>query len=132
MMKRCCVLAGHCACWVALCASLWTSAPAYSGNLSFLSDTPITYMKPRDRAALNHAAQTALETKKDGESLDWNNNGTGNPVVIKGTVTVDSTHKIGDQVCRKVTLVAIAKGQTQSWTPTACKKGSGVWQIRKQ
>jgi hypothetical protein len=34
--------------------------------------------------------------------------------------------------CRKVTLVAVAKGQTQTWTPTACKKGGAEWRIEKQ
>ncbi|SAL64350.1 hypothetical protein [Caballeronia humi] len=71
-----------------------------------------------------HPAQKALETKKDVELLDWNNNGMANSVAIKGTVTPTSTHKTGDQVCRQVTLVAIAKGRTQSWIPTACKKGN--------
>ncbi len=32
-----------------------------------------------------------------------------------------------------MTLVAIAKGQTQTWTPTACKpSGGGKWQLKKQ
>lgn len=105
---------------------------AYASNLNFLKDTPISYMKPADRKALNRAAQRALDTKKDGESLRWNNDGTGNPVHIEGTVTPRDTVKSGGETCRKVTLVAVAKGQTQSLTPTACKQGGGEWHIKRQ
>jgi surface antigen len=111
---------------------LAASASVHAHNLSFLNDTPITYMKERDRAALNHAAQVALDTKKDGESLAWNNDGTGNPVHVAGTVTPRDTVKTGEKVCRRVTLTANAKGQTQTWTPTACKEGHGQWKIKKQ
>jgi surface antigen len=105
---------------------------ACASNLNFLKDTPISYMKPADRKALNRAAQHALDTKKDGESLKWNNEGTGNPVRIEGTVTPRDTVKGEGETCRKVTLVAVAKGQTQGLTLTACKQGGSEWRIRKQ
>lgn len=105
---------------------------SHATNLNFLKDTPVSYMKEADRKALNDAAQVALETKKDGESMEWNNSGTGNSVSIKGTVTPRDTSKEGDRTCRTTTLVAIAKGQTQSWTPTVCKQGSGPWKILRQ
>ncbi|WP_168788424.1 RT0821/Lpp0805 family surface protein [Paraburkholderia aromaticivorans] len=105
---------------------------SHAANLNFLKDTPVSYMKDADRKALNDAAQVALETRKDGESLEWNNSGTGNSVSIKGTVTPHDTSKEGDRTCRTTTLVAIAKGQTQSWTPTVCKQGSGPWKILRQ
>jgi surface antigen len=118
--------------WGAAALLLTSAAAAFAGNLSFLKDTPVTYMTPRDKEALNRAAQVALDTKEDGESLDWNNNGSGSSVRINGTVTPRTTAKNGDEICRSVTLVAVAKGQTQTWTPTACKKGSGDWKVRKQ
>ncbi|WP_244206904.1 hypothetical protein [Caballeronia pedi] len=80
-------------------------------------------MKPADRKALHCAAQEALDTKKDGETIKWNNDGTGDTVHIEGTVTPRDTVKREGGPCRKVTLVVVAKGQTQSWTPTECKKG---------
>ncbi|MGF6918170.1 RT0821/Lpp0805 family surface protein [Paraburkholderia sp. 40] len=104
----------------------------HASNLNFLKDTPITYMRDADRKALNNAAQKALDTKKDGESLDWSNAGTGNPVSITGTVTPRDTTKEGDRTCRTATLVAVAKGQTQSWTPVACKTGNGPWKVLKK
>ncbi|TCK43030.1 outer membrane surface antigen [Paraburkholderia sp. BL8N3] len=117
---------------IAAFALIAASVAASAANLGFLNDTPLTYMKQRDLQALNSAARTALETKEDGQSLEWSNQGAGNPVPIKGTVTPLDTVKDGDRTCRKITLVAIAKGQTQTWTPTACKTGNGKWQLQKQ
>lgn len=118
--------------WLAAAALLAAANASFANNLSFLRNTPITYMTPADKAALNRAAQKALDTKQDGESLDWNNNGTGNSVRITGTVTPRTTATNGDEVCRSITLVAIAKGQTQQWTPTACKKSGSDWKVRKE
>lgn len=104
----------------------------FASNLNFLKDTPISYMKDADKKALNDAAQIALDRNKDGESSTWSNSGTGNAVPIHGTVTPRDTLKDGDKTCRSATLTAIAKGQTQTWTPTVCKQGNGPWKIRKQ
>jgi len=108
------------------------SAGAFAANLGFLNNTPISYMKQRDLQALNKAAQTALNTRQDGESLDWNNQGTGNTVAIDGTVTPQGTFESDGLKCRKITLVANAKGQTQTWTPTACKQADGKWALKKR
>jgi surface antigen len=105
---------------------------AFASNLGFLRNSPITLMRQRDLQALNDAARKALDTKQDGESLDWNNQGTRNPVQINGTITPNNTVKNGDQTCRQVTLVAIARGQTQSWTPTVCREGKGQWDLQRQ
>ncbi|SAK81484.1 hypothetical protein AWB77_04082 [Caballeronia fortuita] len=117
---------------IAAAALVAVSATASSANLGFLNNTPITYMKQRDLQALNNAAQIALNTKKDGESLEWDNKGTGNTVPINGTVTPQETFESDGLKCRKVTLVAIAKGQTQTWMPTACKQSDGKWKLKKQ
>src|ERR1700692_3455745 len=69
---------------IASCVVL-ASGAAEAANLGFLNNTPITYMKQRDLQALNNAAHSALDTKQDGESLDWNNEGAGNPVAINGS-----------------------------------------------
>jgi surface antigen len=108
------------------------STGAFAANLGFLNNTPITYMKQRDLQALNKAAQEALNTKKDGESLDWDNKGAGNPVPINGTVTPRSTFEAQGMQCRKIELVAHAKGQTQTWMPSACKHSDGKWMLLKQ
>jgi surface antigen len=103
-----------------------------ASNLNFLRNTPITYMRAADRKALNSAGQKALDTKQDGESLEWSNAGTGNPVSITGTVTPKDTTKDGDRTCRTTTLTAVAKGQSQSWTPVVCKTGNGPWKVLRK
>ena len=108
------------------------SGAAQAANLGFLNNTPITYMKQRDLQALNNAAHSALDTKQDGEPLDWNNEGAGNPVAINGTIAPSDTKKDGDRTCRKLTMVAHAKGQTQTWAPTVCKTDGGKWALLKQ
>ncbi|SAL00564.1 hypothetical protein AWB80_07900 [Caballeronia pedi] len=125
-------LAHACIRTIAAAALVAVSAAASAANLGFLNDTPISYMKQRDLQALNSAAQVALNTKKDGESLDWDNKGTGNTVPIKGTVTPQNSFESDGLKCRKLTLVAEAKGQTQTWTPSACKASDGKWKLKKQ
>ncbi len=110
---------------------LVVSAGSVASNLNFLKDTPISFMREADRKALNDAAQQALE-KKDGEVVPWSNAGTGNPVAINGTITPHDTSTKGDRTCRTTTLVANAKGQTQSWTPTVCKTAGGPWKILRK
>jgi len=97
-------------------------------------NTPISYMKERDLQHLNRAARTALDLKQDGEALDWNTDGTGNPVHVAGTITPVNTKKDGDRSCRTLAIVANAKGPTQTWSPTACKDGgpNSKWQLLKQ
>ena len=111
---------------------LLASGAAQAANLGFLNNTPITYMKQRDLEILNKAAHTALDTKQDGVSLDWNNEGARNPVAVNGTLTPSDTDKKGDRTCRKLTMVAHAKGQTQTWAPTICKTEGGKWALLKQ
>jgi surface antigen len=117
---------------VAAAALVAVSVGASAANLGFLNNTPITYMKQRDLQALNNAAQTALNTKQDGESLDWDNKGAGNTVPINGTITPHDSFDAQGMKCRKITLVAHAKGQTQTWTPSACKHSDGKWKLLKQ
>ncbi|MCC8404344.1 hypothetical protein LJ655_21080 [Paraburkholderia sp. MMS20-SJTN17] len=117
---------------IACVVSLAESGTAFAINLGFLRNTPISVMRQRDLQVLNDAARLALDTKEDGESLDWDNHGTRNPVRIEGTVTPRDTVKEGDQTCRKITLVAVARGQSQSWTPTVCGKGNGQWELQQR
>jgi hypothetical protein len=58
---------------LAVCSVILSYATgSYAANLGFLMDTPISYMKQRDLQQLNRAARTALDSKQDGEGLDWN------------------------------------------------------------
>ncbi len=51
---------------------------------------------------------------------------------IEGTVSPHDSFEAQGMKCRKITLVAKAKGQTQTWTPSACKHSDGKWKLLKQ
>jgi surface antigen len=105
---------------------------AQAANLGFLNDTPISWMKQRDIDSVKTAVISALNTKQDGESVNWVNEGTGNSVKIDAAITVASTAKDGERTCRDVGVVLNAKGQSMTLRPQFCKQASGVWQLQKR
>ncbi|NML29641.1 RT0821/Lpp0805 family surface protein [Paraburkholderia antibiotica] len=118
-----------------LCAAsllLGAALGAQAANLGFLNDTPITYMKQRDVDSLKHTVVGALNDKKDGESLKWDNEGTGNSVKIDADITLGSTANDGGRTCRDLAVVLNAKGQAVHLRPTFCKEGEGPWQLQKK
>ncbi|CAB3801459.1 hypothetical protein LMG28614_05402 [Paraburkholderia ultramafica] len=116
------------------CASLLLGSAigAQAANLSFLNDTPITYMRQRDNDSIKKAVIAALNDQKDGESVNWVNEGTGNSVKIDATITVASTARDGGRTCRDLGVVLNAKGQSMHLNPQFCKQGSGAWQLQKK
>ena len=105
---------------------------AYAANLGFLSDTPIAYMKQRDIDSVKKAVFSALDSKQDGETATWVNDGTSNSVHIDATITPQSTAKDGDRTCRDTTVVLNAKGQSMTLRPQFCREGSGPWHLQKK
>ena len=105
---------------------------AQAANLGFLNDTPISYMKQRDVDSIKNAVFAALNDKQDGESVSWVNEGTGNSVKIDATISLASTAKDGERICRDVGVVLNAKGQSMNLRPQFCKQGSGNWQLQKK
>ncbi|APA84302.1 hypothetical protein BJG93_02005 [Paraburkholderia sprentiae WSM5005] len=104
---------------------------AQAANLGFLSDTPISYMRQRDNDSIKHAVMSALNDRKDGESVTWVNDGTGNSVKIDATISMDSTSTQGGRTCRSLAVVLRAKGQSMNLRPNFCKEG-GAWQLQKR
>jgi surface antigen len=112
---------------------LAAAVSAYAANLSFLNDTPISYMKQRDIDSVKAAVEKALNQKQDGESAVWVNDGTGNSVHIDATITPQGTAKDGERTCRDTTIVLNAKGQSMTLKPQFCRQGaSGPWQLQKK
>ena len=105
---------------------------AQAANLGFLNDTPITYMRQRDVDSVKKAVSSALDEQKDGGSITWNNEGTGNSVKIDATITVARTATDGGRTCRDLGVVLNAKGQSMNLRPQFCKQGSGAWQLQKK
>ncbi|MEW9580946.1 RT0821/Lpp0805 family surface protein [Paraburkholderia sp. DGU8] len=105
---------------------------AQAANLGFLNDTPITYMHQRDVDSIRKAVLSALGDQKDGSSITWDNEGTGNSVKIDATITVARTATDGGRTCRDLGVVLNAKGQSMNLHPQFCKEGSGAWQLQKK
>jgi surface antigen len=105
---------------------------AQAANLDFLHDTPMAYMKQRDIDSIKKAVVSALNEQKDGASVTWVNEGTGNSVKIDATITVAGTANDGGRTCRDVGVVLNAKGQSMNLHPQYCKQGSGTWQLQKK
>jgi surface antigen len=105
---------------------------AHASNYGFLSDTPLSYMHQRDIDSLQKAANTALDTKRDGETAVWTNESTGSTVKVDATLTLSQTTKDGDRTCRRMTATLNAKGQSMTLRPQYCKTGDGAWQYQKQ
>ena len=111
---------------------LGSAVGAQAANLGFLNDTPISYMRQRDNDSIKKAVVAALNNQKDGESVNWVNEGTGNSVRIDATLTVANTARNGGRTCRDLGVVLNAKGQSMHLNPQFCKEGSGAWQLQKR
>jgi len=107
------------------------AAAAHATNYGFLSDTPVSYMRPGEFDALQKATLEALDTKKDGETATWSNKGMRNSVAVDATLTPVDTTQDGNRTCRRVTAVLNAKGQSMTLRPQYCKAGDGPWQFQK-
>ncbi len=117
-----------CAGAVALACAL----PATAANLGFLNNTPMSYMTQRDIDSVKQEVIVALNTKKDGEAMQWSNQGSGNGVAVDATLTPDGTATEGERTCRSVAVALNAKGQSMNLHPKFCRTGNGQWQLQKR
>ncbi|CAD6552203.1 hypothetical protein LMG27952_05253 [Paraburkholderia hiiakae] len=124
--------AGALPCAAVACALLLSLPTAFAANLEFLHDTPLSYMTQKDIDSVKRAAITALNSKSDGESAHWTNEGLGNGVKIDATLTPHDTTKTGDRTCRVVDVVLNAKGQSLNLHPRYCRTGRAQWQLQKK
>jgi surface antigen len=104
---------------------------AHAQNLGFLHDSPIAFMKERDMASLTTALGEALDKNADGQMSEWNNEGLGNSVPIKGTITPKDAVQEKGLNCRHVEVQLTARNQEQGWQPLYCKSPQG-WKIQKR
>lgn len=104
---------------------LW-SAHAFALELDFLKDTPIMFLTDADKALQRDAALYVLEHAKPNAAREWRNSITGFAGRIEG---------LGDwispdgQRCRKIRLVAQAKGAESVFVLPLCKDAAGEWFI---
>lgn len=105
---------------------------AEASNLNFLNDTPMSYIKKRDIESIKSALVEVLNTRKDGETSRWTNEGTGNSVQINATMTPESTDHEGEKTCRRVSIILTAKGQSMDLHPGFCGMGKTDWTLQKR
>lgn len=108
------------------------AAAGSSSNLGFLNNTPISYMKQTDIASLRNAIYRTLDSKPDGESNAWNNQGLGNSVAIDAGVTPERTETHDQRTCRQLAVTLRAKGQSIDLHPRYCRESDGKWQLQKR
>lgn len=117
---------------VFVAALLFDVAAAQASNLNFLNDTPLSYVKPRDTESIKRALIEVLNTKSDGETSQWTNEGTGNSVKIDATMTPEGTTHDNNKTCRHVAVVLSAKGQSMNLRPVFCGRGKTDWALQKR
>ncbi len=105
---------------------------AQAANLRFLNDTPITYLKPKDKTSLMSAVNSLLKTEKDGDAQNWTNQGLGSMTPIQAELTATDTSIDGDKTCRKLHIALHAKGQDQIMSMQVCKVKDGNWVVQKK
>ncbi|MGF6600804.1 surface antigen [Paraburkholderia sp. GAS448] len=105
---------------------------AHASNLSFLNDTPLSYMKQRDIDSIKLAVANALDTKADGETARWNNSDTGNSVKVDAILTPGNTIKRDGNTCRSVAVALTAKGQSMDLHPLFCRAGNASWKLQQR
>lgn len=113
-------------------ALAFAGTAAHAFNLSFMANTPMTYLTAKDKASLTKAGVDVLSNKADGEEVTWHNDGLGNSVAIQSKLVASDTRKDGARTCRTLAVELQAKGQQQRWRPTYCRTGQGHWLLQKQ
>ncbi len=66
---------------------------------------------------------------KDGETVDWVNDGRGTKLAAK--LTPSTTEQEG-RTCREIKTEIEAKGQSMTLRPLYCKTAAGKWQLQKR
>jgi surface antigen len=87
-------------------------------------------MRDKDLASLTQTLNKALDASADGQTTEWTNDGLGNSVPIKASLTPKDTADQNGMHCRHVAVTVSAKSQDQSWLPLFCKTGQG-WKMQK-
>jgi len=105
---------------------------SHAANLRFLNDTPMTYLKPKDKTSLVAAVDSVLTNKGDGEEQQWTNEGLGNSVAIQAELSAADTVKTDARICRRIHIALHAKGQDQTLSIPACKTAEGNWAVQKK
>jgi peptidoglycan hydrolase-like protein with peptidoglycan-binding domain len=81
---------------------------------------------PAARAGLGWALQEALETKSDGQSIEWGSSGVDDKVTIKPTATLSESNS---PYCRTFEQTVRSGAGKRIYPGKACRNASGQWLI---
>lgn len=95
---------------------------------SFLKNSPIESFTEVDTTMMMDNVYKALDTKKDGEKLAWQNEKTGN----SGLANPLSTYKQDGLLCRKLRIINRSKKQIVESKYDLCKVEDGLWKINSK
>lgn len=116
-----------------LAATLSLAAPLVLGaGLGFMSNTPLTRLKPSELDSLNQSVTQALNESKDGQATQWaspDTDASSSRATAVEIVPVRS-YKHGGLDCRAVQLSFSSKMQNDRMTPAYCKTADGSWKLQ--
>ncbi|MBB5193424.1 surface antigen [Silvimonas terrae] len=110
-----------------ICAAL--IGQVHAAGLGFMSNTPLSRLKPDEIASLDKTISDALEHSKIGQSESWSNADTqkSNPTEVK--ITPSREFERNGLSCRQVKLNFINKVQNDVMNPSYCKGADGEWNL---
>jgi surface antigen len=101
-----------------------------AAGLGFMSNTPLSRLKPDEIAGLNKTIDDALEHSKIGQSELWSNADTqpnNNVTSVRITPTQEFTRN--GMSCRQLSLKFSSKIQNDVMNPSYCKGSDGGWDL---
>ncbi len=100
----------------------------YPSKVNKSTPMPSEFLDSGDVSYYERIMQPALEQNEDGTTSRWINPNTGN----SGTITPTRYYQRADGTyCREFTETISVVGSKKELYRTACRVGSGVWQITK-
>ena len=101
------------------------TTPTVAQNINFLHRGPVAYLDEVDKQILSDTVNTALNDAQDGESLAWQQPGSGS----EGTIEVLDTHEDYGTTCRTVRTATSAGGRDGGGVYRLCLADDETWQF---
>jgi surface antigen len=110
-----------------VCAALL--GQVHAAGLGFMSNTPLSRLKPDEITGLNKTIVDALEHSKIGQSEIWSNAETQSSNVTSVKITPTREFERNGLNCRQVKLNFTNKVQNDVMNPSYCKGTDGTWEL---
>ncbi|CAB3787768.1 hypothetical protein LMG28688_02536 [Paraburkholderia caffeinitolerans] len=106
------------------------SPPAWSAPGGFLESTPMSQLDKNDIAALNSTVSVVLNTKDDGESIQWSRPATADRAEVSATITPEGTSIKNGRTCRFVAVTVNAGPHAVKLRPQFCRTTQAEWELQ--